>query len=138
MSRDAKRIERMLSDPRDVRPDELFDVLRAEGVTVRRHGSHVGLQRGAQRMTMALPHDGGHVKAPYVLRALKVFGLAAAAEVERETRRRHEDVDLHRAEDGSWMAEVRDMPGCLTHGATRGEALANVAEAKACWSALDE
>lgn len=138
MSRAEKLIERMRTDPRGVRPEELFDVLRAEGVTVRRHGSHAGLSRGEERMTMALPHDGGHVKAPYVLRALKTFGLMQAAEVEERTRRSHTPVDLRRTDDGEWLAEVRGMPGCLTHGATRAQALANVAEAKACWLSLGE
>lgn len=138
MSRAAKLIERMRSDPRGIREDEFLEVMRDEGVTVRRHGSHVGLSRGDARMTAALPHGGGHVKAPYVTQALKTFGLLEAAEVEQRVRRAHEEVELRRTDDGEWLAEVRDMPGCLTHGATRAEALANVAEAKACWLALGE
>ncbi len=32
-------------------------------------------------------------------------------------------------EDGMYVAEVPSLPGCITQGATRGEALSNVREA---------
>jgi predicted RNase H-like HicB family nuclease/predicted RNA binding protein YcfA (HicA-like mRNA interferase family) len=139
LSREAKLLERMRRDPRDVRPDELFDVLRAEGVSVRRHGSHVGLQRGDVRMTFALPHGGeNRVKTPYVVEALKRFGLGEAGEVEEAARRLHADVDVRASEDGGYVAELGELPGCMTHGDTRAEAIANLEEAKACWLALGE
>jgi predicted RNA binding protein YcfA (HicA-like mRNA interferase family) len=139
VSREAKLLERMRRDPRDVRPDELFDVLRAEGITVRRHGSHVGLRRGEVRMTLALPHGGEkRVKTPYVVEALKRFGLGEAGAVEETARRMHAGVDVHAAEDGGFIAELRELPGCMTHGDTRAGALANLEDAKACWAALGE
>lgn len=138
MTRETKLLEHLRNNPRNVRPDELFDVLRAEGVEVRQHGSHVGLARGGARMTLALPHDGGHLKAPYVVEALKTFGLADAAEPLEEARRRHEDVAVWRDETDGFFAAVPALPGCLTHGETRAEALANLEDAKACWLALGE
>ena len=36
-------------------------------------------------------------------------------------------------EDNLWIADVPDLPGCMTHGATRAEALANAAEAIEGW-----
>ncbi len=36
---------------------------------------------------------------------------------------------LYPGEDGYWVAEVPSLPGCLSQGATRDEALENVKEA---------
>ncbi len=36
-------------------------------------------------------------------------------------------------EDDLWIADVPDLPGCITHGSTRAEALANAAEAIEGW-----
>jgi len=33
-------------------------------------------------------------------------------------------IELDREEDGRWIAEVLDLPGCLAYGATRAEAVA--------------
>lgn len=33
-------------------------------------------------------------------------------------------VEFDREEDGRWIADVVDLPGVMTYGATRGEALA--------------
>jgi predicted RNase H-like HicB family nuclease len=38
-------------------------------------------------------------------------------------------VELHRDEDGMWVAEIPAVPGCVSQGRTRDEALANVREA---------
>ena len=35
-------------------------------------------------------------------------------------------VELEREEDGRWIAEVPDLPGVLTYGATREDAVARV------------
>jgi predicted RNase H-like HicB family nuclease len=32
-------------------------------------------------------------------------------------------VEVEREDDGRWMAEVRELPGVLTYGATRQEAI---------------
>ncbi len=37
-------------------------------------------------------------------------------------------IEITREEDGRWIAEVADLPGVMTYGATRGDA---VAKAKA-------
>lgn len=42
-------------------------------------------------------------------------------------------VILHRDEDGVWIAEVPSLPGCVSQGATREEAIANVIEAVELW-----
>ena len=36
-------------------------------------------------------------------------------------------------EDGGWVAEVPSLPGCVSDGATREEALSNVREAIDLW-----
>ena len=36
-------------------------------------------------------------------------------------------------EDDVWIADVPDLRGCMTHGATRAEAVANAAEAIEGW-----
>jgi predicted RNase H-like HicB family nuclease len=36
---------------------------------------------------------------------------------------------LDRDEDGVWIAECPSIPGCVSQGATREEALANIREA---------
>ncbi|HSH40164.1 MAG TPA: type II toxin-antitoxin system HicB family antitoxin [Chthoniobacterales bacterium] len=36
---------------------------------------------------------------------------------------------LDRDEDGSWIAECPSIPGCVSQGRTREEALANIKEA---------
>jgi predicted RNase H-like HicB family nuclease len=38
---------------------------------------------------------------------------------------------LDRDEDGMWIAECPSIPGCVSQGATREEALANIREAVA-------
>jgi predicted RNase H-like HicB family nuclease len=38
-------------------------------------------------------------------------------------------VTLDRDEDGVWVAECPSIPGCVSQGATREEALANVRDA---------
>ena len=36
-------------------------------------------------------------------------------------------------EDGGWVAEVPSLPGCVSEGETREEALENVRDAIECW-----
>ncbi len=42
-------------------------------------------------------------------------------------------VRVDRDEDGVFVAEVPSLPGCVTQGSTRAEALANVQEAIAAY-----
>ena len=42
-------------------------------------------------------------------------------------------VVLEQDEDGFWVAEVPAMPGCLSQGNTRDEALTNIREAIEGW-----
>ena len=42
-------------------------------------------------------------------------------------------VVLEQDEDGFWVAEVPAMPGCVSQGNTRQEALANICEAIEGW-----
>lgn len=39
------------------------------------------------------------------------------------------EVVLHRDEDGMWVVECPAIPGCISQGTTREEALANIREA---------
>ena len=36
-------------------------------------------------------------------------------------------------EDSVWIADAPDLRGCMTHGSTRAEAIANAAEAMEGW-----
>jgi predicted RNase H-like HicB family nuclease len=36
------------------------------------------------------------------------------------------NIELELEEDGRWLAEVVDLPGVLTYGKTRGEAISKV------------
>ncbi len=45
-------------------------------------------------------------------------------------------IELDQEEDDRWMAEVRELPGVLTYGATRDVAVAR-AEALALWVLAD-
>lgn len=48
-------------------------------------------------------------------------------------------VVLHEDEDGRWVAECPSLPGCVSDGATRDEAVDNIKEAIAlCIEALKE
>ncbi len=38
-------------------------------------------------------------------------------------------ITLERDEDGAWISECPSIPGCISQGATRDEALANIHEA---------
>ena len=38
-------------------------------------------------------------------------------------------VVVHRGEDGFWVAKVPSLPGCISQGRTKEEAVANVREA---------
>lgn len=42
-------------------------------------------------------------------------------------------VVLRRGEDGYWVAEVPSLPGCITQGKDRSEAIANIREAIEGW-----
>ena len=41
-------------------------------------------------------------------------------------------------EDGGWIAEVPSLPGCLSQGETKAEALANVRDAITAWISAAE
>jgi predicted RNase H-like HicB family nuclease len=46
---------------------------------------------------------------------------------------------LHKDEDGWWIAEVPSLPGCVSQGRTKAEAITNVKEAIQCHTeALEE
>ena len=47
-------------------------------------------------------------------------------------------VVLYRGEDGFWVAEVPSLPGCVSQGDTREEALANARDAIAGYIAVLE
>lgn len=40
---------------------------------------------------------------------------------------------VHKGEDGRWVAEIPSLPGCVSQGRTRDEAIANVTEAAELW-----
>ena len=40
---------------------------------------------------------------------------------------------LFRGEDGMWVAEVPSLPGCISQGRTREEAITNITEAAELW-----
>ena len=40
---------------------------------------------------------------------------------------------LSQEEGGGWLAEIRDLPGCISDGETQEEALKNIEEAKKAW-----
>lgn len=42
-------------------------------------------------------------------------------------------VILYEGEDGQWVAEIPSLPGCVSQGPSRNEALRNIAEAAALW-----
>ena len=46
---------------------------------------------------------------------------------------------IHRGEDGYWVAECPSLPGCISQGKTKEEAIANIKEAiQAYVAALEE
>ena len=48
-------------------------------------------------------------------------------------------VIIFRGEDGYWVAECPSLPGCLSQGKTKEEAVANIREAiRGCIPALEE
>ena len=40
---------------------------------------------------------------------------------------------IYRAEDGYWVAECPSLPGCISQGKTKAEAIANIREAIDGW-----
>jgi antitoxin HicB len=44
-------------------------------------------------------------------------------------------ITLYRADEGGFVAEHRDLPGCLTQGETLDEAIENLSSAKKLWIA---
>jgi len=48
---------------------------------------------------------------------------------------RYEIILYWSAEDAVFIAEVPELPGCMAHGGTQEEALANVKEAMQLWIA---
>lgn len=49
--------------------------------------------------------------------------------VEKENCGRMRQVIIYPGEDGYWVAEVPSLPGCISQGKTREEAIANIKEA---------
>lgn len=46
---------------------------------------------------------------------------------------RYEVIIFWSAEDGVFVAEMPELPGCMAHGATQEEALANAKQAAQLW-----
>jgi len=46
---------------------------------------------------------------------------------------KYEVIIFWSAEDEAFVAEVPELPGCMAHGATQEEALANAKEAETLW-----
>lgn len=46
---------------------------------------------------------------------------------------RYEIIIFWSNEDGAFVAEIPELPGCTAHGSTQEEALANVKAAEALW-----
>ena len=46
---------------------------------------------------------------------------------------KHEVVIIWSDEDDAFIANVPALPGCMTHGSTRADALRNIEEAYALW-----
>lgn len=44
-------------------------------------------------------------------------------------------VVIHPGEDGYWVAEVPSLPGCISQGKTKEEAVTNIQEAVQAWIA---
>ena len=42
-------------------------------------------------------------------------------------------VVLHRGEDGYWVAECPSLPGCISQGSNKADAIANIKEAIEGW-----
>jgi len=59
--------------------------------------------------------------------------LRAKGEALRALVARSYPVTLHPDPEGGYVAEVRDLPGCVSQGETPDEALAMIADAKAAW-----
>ncbi len=48
-------------------------------------------------------------------------------------------VIIYPGEDGYWVAECPSLPGCVSQGKTKAEAMANIREAiRGCIAALEE
>ena len=43
------------------------------------------------------------------------------------------EVVIYRGEDGYWIAECPSLPGCVSQGKTKAEAIANIREAIEGW-----
>ena len=43
------------------------------------------------------------------------------------------EVILHPGEDGYWVVECPSLPGCISQGKTKDEALKNIKEAISCY-----
>ncbi len=49
------------------------------------------------------------------------------------------EVILYPGEDGYWVVECPSLPGCISHGKTKREAIKNIKEAISCYTrALEE
>jgi predicted RNase H-like HicB family nuclease len=49
------------------------------------------------------------------------------------------EVVIYRGEDGYWVAECSSLPGCISQGKTKEEAIQNIREAISCYiHALEE
>ena len=49
------------------------------------------------------------------------------------------EVVIYRGEDGYWVAEVPSLPGCVSQGKTKEEAIQNIKESISCYiHALEE
>jgi predicted RNase H-like HicB family nuclease len=65
--------------------------------------------------------------------------MAATAVNGRQERMTMRQTLIYRGEDGYWIAECPSLPGCISQGQTREEAIENIREAIALYiEALEE
>ena len=126
--RPSRLLERMRENPQgDWTIADIERLCREVGLTVTppRRRSHYNVRDPGSGATLTIP-------AHRPVRPVYISALVALADRFREQR----DGTLRplgAADGGGWLAEVPELPGCMSDGETPQQAIENVMDAIACW-----
>ena len=115
----------------NIRFDDLRLFLLRLGFVERARGSHHIFRKEGVRERLNLQRDQSHAK-PYQVRQIRQVILKYRLEGEDELHK-YEIIIYWSNEDGVYVAEAPELPGCTAHGDTQEAALEHIGQAVDLW-----
>lgn len=139
MARGEKLLERMRRNPRDWRIEDVGTLCGAFGIDFDRPtgGSHYGISHPKQDLHLTIP-SARPIKPVYIRKLVNFVDAVVAATNESDGMNMPGTYKvviepLSQEDGGGFLASVPELPGCISDGETRVEALHNVEDAIATW-----